>query len=119
MRFAACTIIALMAAASAATDVKLAERATTAAGTGSHDDNAQGDEKVYLRSITSLIFSENARAKSRKGLRRPQLLCTGGSASGFFWKTDFYPHMVRCQYVASCACRARTPFVHANILAFE
>lgn len=73
-----------------------ASRAVTAAGTGSHDG---GGDKVYLRSITALVFSENARARSRHGRPRAQLSCVGGSAAGVFWGSDRYPRVVQCSNI--------------------
>lgn len=73
-------------------------RAVTAAGTGSHDSGG-GSDKVYLRSITALVFSENARARSRHGRPRPQLSCVGGSAAGVFWGSDRYPRVVQCSNI--------------------
>lgn len=70
--------------------------AATAAGTGSSDAKS---DKVYLRSITALIFSENARTKSQFGPGNQQLKCVGGSAAGFWWFTEYYPHMVQCKNI--------------------
>jgi len=76
------------------------DRAATAAGTGSGaDENNSGLDRVYLRSITALIFSENGRARSQNGPGKPQLRCVGGSASGFFWFSDYYPHVVQCRNI--------------------
>jgi hypothetical protein len=84
-------------AAAAAAPAPGAARAVTAAGTKSHDGG--GGDKVYLRSITALVFSENARARSRRGGRRPQLACVGGSAAGLFWGGDRYPRVAQCANV--------------------
>jgi SOCE-associated regulatory factor of calcium homoeostasis len=72
-------------------------RAVTAAGTGSHD--SKGDNKVYLRSITALVFSANARTRSRHGGPQPQLSCVGGSAAGQFWGADRYPRVAQCSNI--------------------
>lgn len=71
-------------------------RAVTAAGT---KNDGNGDNKVYLRSVTALVFSEKGRTRARSGLRRPQLACVGGSAAGFFWGGDRYPRLVQCENI--------------------
>lgn len=73
-------------------------RALTTAGTDS-DSDSSGSDRVYLRSITALVFSENGRAASRKGARKQELRCVGGSASGFWWFSDYYPHQVTCRNI--------------------
>eukprot|EP00177_Eucheuma_denticulatum_P005826 GFKZ01010631.1.p1 GENE.GFKZ01010631.1~~GFKZ01010631.1.p1 ORF type:complete len:209 (+),score=10.08 GFKZ01010631.1:90-716(+) len=73
------------------------DRAQTAAGTGSSD--GVGTDRVYLRSITALIFSENGRTASNFGPGKPELRCVGGSAAGFWWFTDIYPHKVQCKNI--------------------
>lgn len=90
-----CLLLACLCACAPASPPALS-RAVTAAGTKSHNGD---DGKVYLRSVTALVFSENARAKSRHGLRQPQLQCVGGSAAGLFWGSDRYPRVVQCANV--------------------
>lgn len=71
--------------------------AVTAAGT---KNDGKKSDKVYLRSVTALVFSEKGRTRSRSGLRRPQLACVGGSAAGFFfWGGDRYPRLVQCENI--------------------
>lgn len=89
--------VLLAATLSTATD-DAASRAQTAAGTGSQSDSGVSD-KVFLRSITALIFSENGRTRSRIGPGKQQLRCVGGSASGFWWFSEYYPHMVTCRNI--------------------
>lgn len=55
--------------------------------------HSSGDDAVYSRSMTALIFSENGRTASASGLSSPQLDCVGGSAKGD-WSA--YPHKVQC-----------------------
>lgn len=72
-------------------------RAVTAAGTKSHDNGGKdGGDRVYLRSITALVFSANSRTRARHGSPRPQLECVGGSAAGMFWGSDHYPRIAQC-----------------------
>ncbi|CAN8072293.1 unnamed protein product [Agarophyton chilense] len=71
-------------------------RAVTGAGT---DSSSSGNDRVLLRSITALIFSENGRSRSRYGAGEQQLQCVGGSASGLWWFTEYYPHAVQCQNI--------------------
>lgn len=75
---------------------KNSSRAVTAAGTASH---GTGADKVYLRSITALVFSQNGRTRSQTGRARAQLSCVGGSAAGFFWGADRYPRIVQCENI--------------------
>lgn len=86
----------LLAATCLALGPDASSRAVTAAGTSSHKG---GDGRVYLRSVTALVFSENARAESRRAHRQPQLRCVGGSAAGLFWGGDRYPRVVQCANV--------------------
>jgi hypothetical protein len=65
------------------------DRSSSSSGSGAAD-------KIFLRSITALVFSENLRVRSRRGVGHPQLACVGGSAAGFFWSTDVYPRIVQC-----------------------
>lgn len=85
------------AAKVAEADTANESRAVTAAGTKSHDKG--GDNKVYLRSITALVFSANARTRSRHGSPQPQLDCVGGSAAGMFWGSDHYPRIAQCSNI--------------------
>jgi SOCE-associated regulatory factor of calcium homoeostasis len=71
-----------------------ANRAQLEAGT--KVDSSGVADKIFLRSITALVFSENARVRSRHGGGHAQLACVGGSAAGFFWSTDVYPRIVQC-----------------------
>lgn len=75
-----------------------ASRAVTSADTDANGGEASTD-RVYLRSITALSFSENGRARSSSGPGHQQLRCVGGSASGFWLFSDFYPHQVQCRNV--------------------
>jgi SOCE-associated regulatory factor of calcium homoeostasis len=97
-----------------------ADRALTAAGTDA--GGSGGVDKVFLRSITALAFSENARARSRRGRGHPQLACVGGSAAGYFWSTDVYPRVVQCANIGwdgasiqwSCNAALRTDLVFGD-----
>lgn len=71
-------------------------RAATAAGTDNSDSSV---DKVYLRSITALVFSDTQRTRSQYGSGRSQLACKGGSAAGFWWFTEYYPHSVQCKNI--------------------
>lgn len=74
-------------------------KALTGAGTDSSSSDL-GNDRVLLRSITALIFSENGRARSRRGSGERQLQCVGGSASGgLWWFTEYYPHVVQCKNI--------------------
>ena len=70
----------------------------TAAGTETNGGNDAPD-RVFLRSITALVFSVTGRARTRSGIGRPELECVGGSASGFWWKSEYYPHNVQCRNI--------------------
>lgn len=70
----------------------------TAAGTETNGGNNAPD-RVFLRSITALVFSITGRARTHSGIGRPELECVGGSASGFWWKSEYYPHNVQCRNI--------------------
>lgn len=72
-------------------------RAATSAGTDGGSQSSS--DKVYLRSITALTFSENGRASSRSGPGRSELLCVGGSASGLWLFANYFPHQVQCKNI--------------------
>lgn len=88
---------AIILTACLATSPKSISHAQTAAGTGSTNDKAS--DKVYLRSITALIFSETGRTRSSHGPGHQQLRCVGGSAAGFWLFSKYYPHVVTCRNI--------------------
>lgn len=53
-------------------------------------------DRVLFSGVTSLQFSSTKYAASEKGNHRPELTCVSGSASGFWWKQDWYPRVVSC-----------------------
>ena len=73
-------------------------KAYTSADTDGLQDG-DGNDKINIRSITALTFSENGRARMRNGNTRQELVCKGGSASHFWWFADYYPHQVECRNV--------------------
>lgn len=60
---------------------------------------ALASDRVDLRSIQTITFSESLRAITRNGTSKPQLICKGGSASGVGWFSDYNPSLVQCTNV--------------------
>lgn len=92
-RFFLCTAVILCTLSSG----EETSRAATSAGT--EGGSQSSSDKVYLRSITALTFSENGRTSSRSGPGRSELACVGGSASGLWLFSNYFPHQVQCKNI--------------------
>lgn len=60
------------------------------------DEFDDGGNRILFSTVKSLQFSATQLATTRRGKRKPELKCTSGSASGFWWHPDWYPRVAKC-----------------------